>query len=118
MSTFNITKRTGSIPFGTNTYILNTAIPDSDRRVTIAIMLTRVAAFDGAITPKARPRGSSAAFATIAYTILGTGATAAAALGAADAFIRIDATGLEVALDCAGGTVGSMTYDITDSPES
>lgn len=118
MSTINVTKRTGSIPFGTNTYVLNTAIPDSDRRVTLDVQLTRVAAFDGAITVKARARGSSAAYQGIAYTLLGTGATTAAALGAADAIIRIDATGLEVALDCVGGTVGSMTYDITDSPEA
>lgn len=118
MATINVVKRTGSIPFGTNSYILNTAIPDSDRRVTVDVQLTRVGLFDGAITVKARARGSSAAWQAIAYALLGTGATSAAALGAADAIIRVDATGLELMLDCVGGTVGSMTYDITDSPES
>lgn len=100
-------------------YILNTAIPDSDRRQTVSINGTRVLAYDGSILVKQRPRGSTGAWKTMAYTILSTGAKSAAALGAADFEIEVDSSGREIALDSSAGTraVGSITLNITDTPE-
>lgn len=117
MSELRVTKRSSTVGDTNDTFVLATAIPDSDRPVTVSGALTRVSAYDGTLTLSARPRGSTGAWKAIAYTNPATGATSAAAFGAADAQFRLDATGLELALVGAGRTVGSMTLDITDSPE-
>lgn len=101
-----------------DTYILRTAIPDSDRKQTVVVQFQRNGAYSGTVLVQARPRGSSLNFQTIAYKLLGTGATQASALGAADAEISVDATGLELALTSSGGGTGSLDCYVTDSPES
>ena len=110
-----ITKRSFNITTN-DTFTLNTVTPDSDRKQTVDIMLTANAVVGGSVLLQARPRGSTKAFQTIAYTLLGTGATQATALSASS-IIRVDATGLELALTSSGLTGGSWDVDVTDSPE-
>lgn len=114
--TTNVFKRAFTIDVN-DTYVLNVAIPDSDRRQTLEIALQRVGAYDGTLLVQARPRGSSLNFQTIAYKLESTGATQASALGAADALIEVDATGLEVALTSSGRTVNSLSCYVVDVPE-
>lgn len=99
-------------------YTLNTLVPDSDRKQTVVMQFTRNGAYDGTFLVQARPRGSSLAYQTVAYVLLGTGATQASALGAADAEIRLDSTGLELRLLSSARTTGSVDCYVTDAPES
>lgn len=116
MADVNVTRRTGTIATN-DLFILKTCVPDGDRRSVVVIGFTRVAAFGGNVTLMCRPKGSSAAWQAKNYVLEATGATSAAAIGAADATIRIENTGVELALQAAATGVGSLDYVIHESPD-
>lgn len=118
MPEIRVTKRSSTVGDTNDTFVLATAIPDSDRPVLVHGNLTRVSAYDGNLTLCQRPRGSAGAWKAVAYTNPATGLIATAVFGAADAQFRLDATGMELALVGAARTVGSMTLDLTDNPEA
>lgn len=102
-----------------DTYILKTGQPDANRIARRVISLTAVSAYDGAITLKSRPRGSSAAFTTQPYekqflngvAADGSKVTTGISGTVGDSLIELDDSGLELALVSSGRTVGSMTVN-------
>lgn len=107
-----VTKRTWTIQADA-TYILATATPDSDRPQTVIIRATS-SSYDGTVTVKSRPRGLAGAWSAVAYTILSTGVLGTAAFAASSFYIKVDATGQELALDSASRTAGSLAVEVVD----
>lgn len=75
-----------------------------------AIQFTVPSAFSGSVTIKGRVRGSGNDPVAIAYVDFADGTTKTAAITGA-ALLLVDASGLDVELDCTAYTSGELQYD-------
>ena len=94
-----------------DTYVLASVDPMA-RRTEALIALTKSGGYDGTALFAGRPRGSSQAFKTINYeNPPGSGVQASPITP--DAFIEVDATGMDVALVTTGRTVGALAIVVS-----
>lgn len=100
-----------------DTYILKTGQPDGSRKSRRTIKFTKTA-YNGSITVKSRPRGSSGAFTDQPYekqylnAAAGDGSKVTTAI-TDNSTISIDDSGLEIALVASGRSAGSMAVETT-----